>query len=58
MFQPRKTLITPSNPLSISINDTKKREKRENKYLKIEKEIIIHINLMYLMLSIEKKKKN
>ena len=38
MFQPRKTIVTTSNQLSISINDTKKREKRENRYIKTEKE--------------------
>ena len=40
MFQPRKTIVATSNQLNININDSKKREKRENRYIKTEKEKI------------------
>ena len=36
MFQPRKTIVSTNNPLSINIKDTKKREKRENRYTEKE----------------------
>ena len=56
IFQPRKTIVSTNNPLSINIKDTKKREKRENKYQRTERE---KINKVYKpnSSSAERKKK-